>query len=327
MAMILNNLLIDISINLPKSLPPVSVMEEHGDFETDYAIKAWENEEITQMMFGSVPHEALDKRYCEVMKNAFIFSTDYNSKYSIKDFQSSWFWTKRVFQISWFYKYIKRDFPVTKILSPLNKTKGIDKISRLYKFGKYEYLKDFLENGKIRISLASVYEDAENCAIQDNELKKEYIETSAGRSIVTMDGKKIPCIGEGKVSYETAPYYIACFSLCKNPIMYEEFDYDCYVEIFDYVEFMRKLHITSSYHPILKEWKFLPCPIQYYDKYNSLHHKEQIIPEIQKDIAYAYQQELRAIWYKENGIRLANLPKFIDLEIGSIDYIASIHNK
>ena len=75
-------------------------------------------------------------------------------------------------------------------------------MTRLYKYGKYEYLKDFLESGKIRINLASVYEDAENKAIQDNELKKEYIETSAGRSIITMDGKTIPCIGEGKVSYE-----------------------------------------------------------------------------------------------------------------------------
>lgn len=138
-------------------------------------------------------------------------------------------------------------------------------MTRLYKYGKYEYLKDFLESGKIRINLASVYEDAENKAIQDNELKKEYIETSAGRSIITMDGKTIPCIGEGKVSYESDPYYIACFSLCNNPIMYEEFDYDCHVEIFDYVEFMRKLHIASSKHPVLKGWVFLPCPIQYYE--------------------------------------------------------------
>ena len=38
-------------------------------------------------------------------------------------------------------------------------------MTRLYKYGKYEYLCDFLENGKIRISLASVYEDAENKAI------------------------------------------------------------------------------------------------------------------------------------------------------------------
>ena len=323
----MSKLLLDIPIKLPQSLPSVSVMKEHGDSETDYEIKAWENDEISQMMFSSVPHEALDKRYCEVMKNAFIFSTDYNSKYSIKDFQSSWFWTKRVFQISWFYKYIKRDFPATKQISPLYKTKGVDNITRLYKYGKYKYLKEFLENGKIRISLAAVYEDAENSAVQDNELKKEYIETSAGRSIVTMDGKKIPCIGEGKVSYETAPYYVACFSLCNNPIMYEEFDYDCCVEIFDYIEFMRKLHQASINHPILRELKILPCPIHYYDKYNSSHHKEQIIPEIQKDIAYAYQQELRAIWYKENGAELANLPKYIDLEIGSIDYIASIHQR
>lgn len=323
----MSKLLINIPIKLPKSLPPNSVMKEHEDSKSDYEIKIWENEEISQMMFGSVPHESLDKRYCEVMKNAFIFSTEYNSKYSIKDYQSSWFWAKRVFQISWYYKYIKREFPATKILSPLYKTKGVDNMTRLYKYGKYEYLKDFLENGKIRISLASVYEDAENKAIQDNELKKEYIETSAGRSIITMDGKKIPCIGEGKVSYETDPYYVACFSLCNNPIMYEEFDYDCYVEIFDYVEFMRKLHVASSKHPVLKEWEFLPCPIQYYDKYNSSHRKERLYPELQKDLAYAYQQELRAIWYKENKNEIRNLPRYIDLEIGSLDYIASIHQK
>ena len=175
----MNNLIIDVSVELPKSLPPDSVLKKYGDSETDYKIKTWENDEISQMMFGSVPPESLDKRYCEVMKNAFIFSTEYNSKYSIKDYQSSWFWAKRVFQISWYYKYIKREFPDTKILSPLYKTKGVDNMTRLYKYGKYEYLKDFLENGKIRISLASVYEDAENKAIQDNELKKEYIETSA----------------------------------------------------------------------------------------------------------------------------------------------------
>lgn len=88
----MNKLLIDIPIKLPKSLPPISVMEEQGDSKSDYETKIWENDEISQMMFGSVPPESLDKRYCEVMKNAFIFSTDYNSKYSIKDYQSSWFW-------------------------------------------------------------------------------------------------------------------------------------------------------------------------------------------------------------------------------------------
>ena len=80
----MSKLLINIPIKLPKSLPPNSVMKEHEDSKSDYEIKIWENEEISQMMFGSVPHESLDKRYCEVMKNAFIFSTEYNSKYSIK---------------------------------------------------------------------------------------------------------------------------------------------------------------------------------------------------------------------------------------------------
>ncbi|MDY5886356.1 MAG: hypothetical protein SPJ44_08600, partial [Treponema sp.] len=268
-----------------------------------------------------------DKRYCEVMQNAYMFSSDYNSKYSIKDHQSSWFWAKRVFQISWYYKFINRDFPVVRKMSNLYKTKGIDEMARLYKYGKYEYLKDFIEYGKIRISLASVYEESENKAIQDNELKKEYIETSAGRSIITIDGKKIPCIGEGKVSYETMPYYVACFSLCNNPIMYEEFEYDCCVEILDYVEFIRKIHLASKNHPILKNWNFLPCPIHYYDKYNSSHQKERLIPEIQKDLAYTYQQELRTIWYKDNENKLCELPQYIELELGSIDYIASIHRK
>ena len=72
----MNKLLIDIPIKLPKSLPPISVMEEQGDSKSDYETKIWENDEISQMMFGSVPPESLDKRYCEVMKNAFIFSTD-----------------------------------------------------------------------------------------------------------------------------------------------------------------------------------------------------------------------------------------------------------
>lgn len=76
-------LLLDIPIKLPISLPLVSVMEAHGDSETDYEIKAWENDEISQMMFASIPPESLDKRYCEVIKNAFIFSTDYNSKRKI----------------------------------------------------------------------------------------------------------------------------------------------------------------------------------------------------------------------------------------------------
>ena len=40
----------------------------------------------------------------------------------------------------------------TNILSPLYKTKCVDNMTLLYKYGKYEYLKDFLESGKIRIS-------------------------------------------------------------------------------------------------------------------------------------------------------------------------------
>ena len=31
------------------------------------------------------------------------------------------------------------------------------------------------------------------------------------------------------------------------------------------------------------------------DKYNSSHQKERLFPEIQKDLAYAYQQELRDV--------------------------------
>ena len=37
----MNKLLIDIPIKLPKSLPPIYVIEVHGDSETDYEIKAW----------------------------------------------------------------------------------------------------------------------------------------------------------------------------------------------------------------------------------------------------------------------------------------------
>ena len=70
-------LLLDIPIKLPISLPPVSVMEAHGDSETDYEIKAWKNDEISQMMFASIPPESLDKRYCEVIKNAFINDLNY----------------------------------------------------------------------------------------------------------------------------------------------------------------------------------------------------------------------------------------------------------
>lgn len=55
-------------------------------------MKTWENVKISKMMFGIVYHDSLYKRYCEIMKNVFIFSIDYNS---IKNHQSSCFFSSK----------------------------------------------------------------------------------------------------------------------------------------------------------------------------------------------------------------------------------------
>ena len=53
----MSKLLIDIPIKLPISLPPVSVMDAYGDSETDYEIKAWENDEISQQHLEEITKE------------------------------------------------------------------------------------------------------------------------------------------------------------------------------------------------------------------------------------------------------------------------------
>ena len=207
--------------------------------------------------------------------------------------------------------------PIVGSLKPRSQPPGLV----LVKYGEKRHLDPFVSEGKLRISPASVYEDASlDPARRDDELRFAIDVGSYGigrlgglpHSEVSRSGIR------KKVMFESdRNYYVSCFSRVLARRLLYDFHADCCVLITEPEEFQRRL--ASAVAGLLKGWHSVAADVVYYDPLQVT--QVEVRPFEWKHFRFAYQEEFRIGWFPPHR-RQTLAP--LEVELGGLGDIAEI---
>lgn len=187
-----------------------------------------------------------------------------------------------------------------------------DSNPELIKFGKYE----FLSNYSLKISLAKSFDDPSlNLAQMDDEMKLAFKIGSTEVSIKDLGGNNIEIIGpvEIKLNLERE-YYVFCCSHSFDIRMFDNFEADSCLLIYDYRKFL--CDIVSKINQKIKI-KDSGCDyVTYIDPAQPDIKTDEIEIEFSKHFKYQYQNEFRYVFLPEDAQDLPN-DIFINLKEAS----------
>ena len=312
----------DVKIDIPCRYP--LDVEDNPEKKIFYTLENWLGDCFNNNFFDFFSNEQLEERYKQVLRNYNVFVSPENDVIPIDFFYSSWYWTRLLYQYKVIYSF--RKLPEPKIgfgydFIPTYNTCYKPEIRKLFRFCELQYNLDFVVNGNIRFSAAANYNTDDNKARNDNEMEKSFIYSGTGSKIITMDGKEFPCIGTATTTFPAYNYYLSCFSLQYNPLFYKEMpNYDSCVIIHNYPEFCRRVQIAFMKKFQDSKNELIFSPVGYYDKYSKVDGwKKKLVPYLDKDLSYAWEEEFRFIAFPKNYSK----PHFY-LNVGSLKDIAEI---
>jgi hypothetical protein len=183
------------------------------------------------------------------------------------------------------------------------KTTSFPQGGYFFKYGKPKYLKQALNEKKIRISPASSYDDPSlNFAIRDKELELSIYPLPSEVKMKAYDGKT----GEYKgdihpenlvyTKRSKTNYYVYCLSLSFAPRLFLDFDADACLVIRKPREFEET--ILSVFESKMQDWSGVGQRVAYVDPLNCTMADINVFSS--KHFRYAYQREYRFIWLPHN---------------------------
>lgn len=198
----------------------------------------------------------------------------------------------------------------------------------LFKFGERRWMQELVEEGKLRVSPASFYnDDSLGPAIADDELSYDLAGDVLDEDILSLDPFKtrlIDCFGPvtprpQKVAMQTN-YYAWCASFGISLRLFDDFNADSLVVIRDAGEFSRRL--IHALRPHLGGWRFTPCAVHYFDPF----HPSKLTKSVFacKHFKYLYQEEFRYVFLPTAPVR--SLPP-IYLNLGPLQDIAELMHR
>jgi len=170
--------------------------------------------------------------------------------------------------------------------------------SFIVKYGKREHMRRMHDEGLVRVSPASCYNDASlNPAIRDRELEI-YIQPPPGEMVIkTKDPKtgvpkQIHPIGNLITVKSRIDYYVYCLSTIVVPRLFVDFCADSCIIIREPQRFLKELFeaMTLSF----PELNASAGPVEYVDPIHTKIRDVNIFG--QKHFRYSYQKEFRAVW-------------------------------
>jgi len=168
-----------------------------------------------------------------------------------------------------------------------------------FKYGKSKYLRNALEQGIIRISPASSYNDPSlNPAIRDEEMELSICPWPPEITMKAYDGMTGECKGEIRpknlvyTSRSRTNYYVYCLSLSFAPRLFFDFDADSCLVIRNPADFQEM--ILSIFENKMQGWTGGGEKIVYIDPLNCPIVDVAIFTS--KHFRYAYQREYRFVW-------------------------------
>lgn len=186
---------------------------------------------------------------------------------------------------------------------------------QLFKFGTRNRLLPILEQGSLRFAAASSYRDASlNAAIQDDELGFTYY---PAKSVPKLS--KLPHPGGADWVHMRHPsdFYVQCLSLRFAPRLFDDFEADSCLIIYDANEFGRR--VLGALRAKFPDWFVTAFGITYIDPDNL--GDEPILLPTAKHMRYIYQQEQRILCHPRT--RISQLDP-ISIEVGPLVGIAEI---
>ncbi len=191
------------------------------------------------------------------------------------------------------------------------------------KYGCLDHLAAMVE-GSIRISPASTYSDPSlNKAIKDDELSLDFYLSPSEFKLEAFDGRTgiskgiIELIDHRFTVTTKSNYYVYCFSSILDPRLFCDFEYDACLIVKDTEEFARR--VVEALREQLPGWQASFAKVEYVDPVMANPIKT-LIP-IAKHFRYAYQKELRFIWFppkpldalEPRFIKVADIQNFCEL--------------
>ncbi len=188
-------------------------------------------------------------------------------------------------------------------------------IGQLFKFGKQRWLESMIEQGSIRFAPASSYRDPSlNAAIQDDELGFTYYPGKSGPPL----GKLPRPAGADWVHVRhPSNYYVQCLSGRFAPRLFDDFEADSCLIIYDGKEFGRR--VLPSLEAKFPGWFVTAFGMTYIDPDNP--GDEPINLPAAKHMKYIYQQEQRILCHPRTPMQ--NLAA-INIEVGPLTDIAEL---
>jgi len=314
------------SIHLPSRYPSKKVLNSGNQNIHDYEPEFWEFQYEVYRYLKNVSDEKLTKRYEELCRNFKVFSSNDRDIIPINIFHSSWYWYRKVHQTR--YEFFLRGLPVPDypeprggITKPYTNIKPVS-YEILYRYGHLKSIISLYALGRTKIRPASTYKDGISSDPRtDDEKTKERWYVGGQLKIRTKNGDEIRTIGDVKSSISACDYYVLCFSYDFEPLIFEEFDYDCCIVIKRPRKFALRLETELKKH--FPEWYFHHNPIQYFDPFE--HAKNECFsPTMSKDFSFAYQMEYRFILDPlKKAEEIKSLPEF-EIELGPLDDICEL---
>jgi hypothetical protein len=195
-----------------------------------------------------------------------------------------------------------------------------------YRFSKKQYLNRFLNEGILRITPASMYNDEALLeSVKDNELTSTVLRHPSQVEITHFDKKTgkpflVNPIGNVKIqsSFPTN-YYVLCLSIKYDPRMFDAFDADACLLIYDPNRFTQLLNETMPKIKPLLGCTY-PWKVSYIDHKNPYKAAQ---PVLSKDIKYHFQSEVRYIWLPIPFNVLSNIDPF-EIKLNNINDFCKI---
>lgn len=314
------------SLSLPDTLPHEEAIKSWGQNIHDYEPEVWEFQYEMYSYLKNLDNGELIERYKYLCRNFQVLTGRERHVIPINSFLSSWYWFRKEHQTR--YEIIKRSLPLPysipepkpDIKKPFNPI-GPNSCDILFRYGQLEFMRKIVEEGKIRISPATMYKDGHSLDPRtDDEINKHRWELGEHIRITTQDGKQMPIIGDLKRTVSTTNnYYTLCLSCDFEPIIFTLFGYDSCVVVKNPDEFAARLEKEAK--KILPYWYFHHNPTEYFDPHEQT--KNQYFDATMcKDFSYAYQMEYRFLWHPQGT---ANAKEYIELNVGPLCDICELY--
>ncbi|MGF1623959.1 MAG: hypothetical protein ACFCVH_03670 [Alphaproteobacteria bacterium] len=301
---------------LPMGLPTPEAIKSWGQNEVNYDPDFWDLEYTTYRYLSGMRDDALRDRYDCIVRNMRSWTGPERDVVPIVSYQGSWWWFRKEHQTRLEFAFRDLEPPAHIYEPPVPCTSGpvhpaIPNGTKLiYRYSNREYVRQMVEEGRVRFSAAQSYEGEENNAAQrDEELSKHAYMPGRYTKITTQDGQPIEIIGDVQRTVSASGYHLVCFSCVWDPQLFEDFQADTCVVVTDPAEFARRLEAAGA--AVFPGWYSIDCPVQYFDPYER-RKKEYFEAGMSKDFRFAYQNEYRILWSQLNN-RPIDGAHFVDI--------------